>query len=90
MYWNDGLSGAEYLLQAWGERFMFGFIRQQEKKVALRLLAWQYQRQSIPLPGIAELEQQAARLVDDAHRIARERGQNVIAIIKELVGEIRK
>ena len=69
---------------------MLGFIRQQEKKVALRLLAWQYQRQSMPLPAIAELEQQAARLVDDAHRIARERGQNVIAIIKELAGDIRK
>ena len=69
---------------------MLGFIRQQEKKVALRLLSWQYQRQNIPLPPIAELDQQAARLVDDAHRIARERGQNVIAIIKELAREIRK
>ena len=69
---------------------MLGFFRQQEKKVALRLLAWQYQRQNMPLPGIADLEKQAARLVDDAHRIARERGQNVIAIIKELVADIRK
>ena len=69
---------------------MLGFLRQQEKKVALRLLAWQYQRQSMPLPAIGELEQQASRLVDDAHRIARERGQNVIAIIKELVGNIKK
>ena len=69
---------------------MLGFIRQQEKKVALRLLAWQYQRQNMALPAIAELEKQAAHLVDDAHRIARERGQNVIAIIKELVADIRK
>ena len=69
---------------------MLGFIRQQEKKVAIRLLAWQYQRQKMPLPGIAELEKQAAHLVDDAHRIARERGQNVIAIIKELVAGIGK
>ena len=69
---------------------MLGFFRQQEKKVALRLLAWQYQWQNMPLPGIAELEKQAARLVDDAHRIARERGQNVITIIKELVANIRK
>jgi len=69
---------------------MLGFLRQQEKKVALRLLAWQYQRQKMPLPGVAELEKQAARVVDDAHRIARERGQNVIAIIKELVADIRK
>jgi len=69
---------------------MLGFIRQQERKVALRLLAWQYQRQSIPLPPIGELENQAGRLVDDAHRIARERGQNVITIIKELVADNRK
>jgi hypothetical protein len=69
---------------------MLGFLRQQEKKVALRLLAWQYQRQKMPLPAISELDKQAARLVDDAHRIARERGQNVIAILKELVADIRK
>ncbi len=69
---------------------MLGFIRQQERKVALRLLAWQYQRQNLPLPAMAELENQAGRLVDDAHRIARERGQNVITIIKELAADIRK
>lgn len=69
---------------------MLGFIRQQERKVALRLLAWQYQRQNMPLPPMTELENQAGRLVDDAHGIARERGQNVIAIIKELVTDIRK
>ena len=69
---------------------MLGFIRQQERKVALRLLAWQYQRQNLSLPPVAELENQAGRLVDDAHQIARERGQNVITIIKELVADIRK
>lgn len=58
--------------------------------MALRLLAWQYQRQNIPLPPMAELENQAGHLVDDAHQIARERGQNVITIIKELVADIRK
>ena len=69
---------------------MLGFIRQQERKVALRLLAWQYQRQNLPLHAMAELENQAGRLVDDAHQIARERVQNVITIIKELVADIRK
>ena len=69
---------------------MLGFLRQQEKKIALRLLAWQYQRQNMPLPGIAELDTQAERVVSDAHKIARERGQNVVAIIKELVADIRK
>ena len=69
---------------------MLGFLKQQEKKIALRLLAWQYQRQKMPLPGIAELENQAERVVGEAHKIARERGQNVLAIIKELVADIRK
>ena len=69
---------------------MVGFIRQQEEQLALRLLAWQYQKQQQPLPPPAELKNQACRLVDDAHAIARERGRNVIGIIKELVQNIRK
>jgi hypothetical protein len=67
-----------------------GFIRQQEKRLAVRLLIWQYQRMNIPVPAMEELEQQAARLVEDAHRIARERGRNVISILKEMVGDLTK
>ena len=69
---------------------MKGFIRIQEEKMAVRLLTWQYQRKSMPLPTTAELEQQAARLVDDAHRIAKERGGNVLSILKDMVADIRK
>jgi len=28
--------------------------------------------------------------VDEAHRIARERGRNVLSIMKELVGDLKK
>jgi len=56
----------------------------------MRLLAWHYEKNGMVMPSISELGQQAERLVDDAHRIARERGRNVLSIIKELVGEIRK
>lgn len=66
------------------------FIRQQEKRLAVRLLIWQYQRMNIPVPAMEELEQQAARLVEDAHRIARERGRNVISILKEMIGDLTK
>ena len=69
---------------------MKGFIRIQEEKMAVRLLTWQFQRKNIPPPPTAELEQQAARLVDDAHRIARERGGNVLSILKDMVADIRK
>jgi len=66
------------------------FFRQQEKRLALRLLIWQYQRMNLPVPAMEELEQQAARFVEDAHRIARERGRNVISILKEMIGDLKQ
>jgi hypothetical protein len=67
-----------------------GFIRQQEERLAVRLLIWQYQRMNIPVPAIEELEKQASRFVEEAHRIARERGRNVISILKEMITDIKK
>lgn len=67
-----------------------GFIRQQEKRLAVRLLIWQYQRMNIVVPSMEELEQQADRFVEDAHRIARERGRNVISILKEMIGDLKQ
>lgn len=67
-----------------------GFFRQQEERLARRFLNWQYQKLNQPVPEDAELELQAARIVAEAHRIARERGRNVIAIIKDLVDDIKK
>ncbi len=67
-----------------------GFIRQQEERLALRLLTWQYQRMNITLPDQTELETRASKLVEDAHRIARERGRNLMTIMKELVQDLKK
>ena len=67
-----------------------GFIRRQEERLAIRLLTWQYQRINMPVPSMEALEIHAAGLVDDAHKIARERGRNVVAILKELIADIRK
>jgi hypothetical protein len=67
-----------------------GFFRQQEERLAIRFLTWQYQRLDKPIPDEAELMAQAAKIVQDAHQIARERGRNVIAIIKDLVNDIKK
>ena len=47
-----------------------GFIRQQEEKMAVRLLTWRYQKLNINVPPMPELERQAAKLVEDAHGIA--------------------
>jgi hypothetical protein len=67
-----------------------GFFKQQEERMAMRFLAWRYQRLKMPVPNDAELKTQAAQIVEEAHRIARERGRNVIAIIKDLVEDIKK
>ena len=67
-----------------------GFIRQQEERLAVRLLIWQYQRLKIPVPAMEALEKQAARFVEDAHRIARDRGRNVVSILKETITDMKK
>lgn len=67
-----------------------GFFRQQEESLAARLLAWRYQQEKLPLPPSSELMDQASRVVDEAHRIARERGSNVLSIVKELIAGMMK
>ncbi|MEE8399764.1 MAG: hypothetical protein V3S89_12215 [Desulfobacterales bacterium] len=67
-----------------------GFFRQQEENLAIRLLKWQYQRMKRVLPGDTAMKQHAHRIVDDAHRIAKEKGRSVITIIKEMVDDLRR
>ena len=64
-----------------------GFIREQQVKLALRLLAWRYEKAGQPLPDPAVLQRHARELVDDAHRIARERGGNVLSILKQMAND---
>lgn len=66
------------------------FIRRQEKRLAIHLLTWQYQRMNLPVPAMDVLERQAAKLVNDAHGIARERGRNVMSIIREMISDLKK
>ena len=66
------------------------FFRQQEERLAMRFLTWRHQKLNIPVPDDVELKLQAAKIVAEAHRIGRERGRNVIAIIKDLVADIKK
>ena len=67
-----------------------GFLRLQEEKLAFVFLQWRYEKMDMPVPPPQQLRQQAAHIVDEAHRIAKERGQNVMAIMKELVNEVKK
>ena len=65
------------------------FIRKQEKKFALKLLEWRYKQQELPLPEKRQLRAHAERIVADAHEIAKERGGNVLAILKEMISSKR-
>jgi hypothetical protein len=64
-----------------------GFFRDQEEKLAARVLRWQYEKQKLPSPSDSEILQHAGRIVADAHRIAKERGGNLVDIMKELVSD---
>ena len=66
------------------------FFRQQEEKLAMRFLSWQYQKLDVPVPDDAELARQAAKIVEEAHQIARERGRNVVSIMKDLIVDLKK
>jgi hypothetical protein len=61
-----------------------GFIRSQEEKLAARFLRWQYQKQNLPPLEETAIMHHAARIVDEAHRIGRQRGGNLLDIMKEL------
>ena len=43
-----------------------GFLKNQQINIAVRLLAWQYEKQGQPMPGYAHLETHARKLVEDA------------------------
>ena len=72
------------------EQGQMGFFRQQEERLAVRFITWRYEKLGKPIPDAAELKIQASKIVAEAHRIARERGRNVVAIIKDLVNDIKK
>jgi hypothetical protein len=67
-----------------------GFIRRQEEKLAARLILWHQERNGLPPLSAEALTQKSAVLVDEAHRVGRRRGQNLAAIMKEMVADILK
>ena len=67
-----------------------GFFQAQEERLAVRYLIWRYQRSNHPVPPVQELNRQAVTIVEDAHRIARKTGRNMISIMKELAENLKK
>lgn len=67
-----------------------GFIRRQEEKMAARLIQWHQQQQGDAPLSPEELSKKAFVLVEEAHRVARHRGKNVLTIMKEMVADVMK
>jgi len=66
-----------------------GFIRDHEERLVIGLLTAKYQKKNLPVPDISELKRQAARIVDEAHGIARERGKNVLSSVKDMAEDLK-
>ena len=67
-----------------------GFFRKQEEQLAIRLLKWRYSNSGQAEPPQEMLQKMAAEVVDDAHRIAKQRGRNVLVILKEMLEDMKK
>jgi len=67
-----------------------GFIRKQQVAFARKLLVWQYEKSGTALPDEAVISAHADKVVDDAHRIAKKSGNNILEILKDLVKDIKK
>jgi hypothetical protein len=67
-----------------------GFIRKQEIAFAKKLLVWKYEKSGTALPHEADISAHAQKIVDDAHMIAKQSGNNVLEILKNKVKDIKK
>lgn len=58
--------------------------------MALRLLKWRYSNSGQPEPSVDLMQRKAVEIVNQAHHIARQRGRNVWAILKEMLEDVKK
>ncbi len=66
------------------------FIKKQEIRFAKKLLGWKYKKSGSYIPSDENLTLQASQVVEEAHKIAKERGSNLAEIMKELIKDVKK
>ena len=67
-----------------------GFVRNKEIAFAKRLLVWKYEKSGTALPDEEALSAHAEKVVDEAHRIAKKSGNNILDILKDSAKEFKK
>ena len=65
------------------------FVRRQQERLVLRYLVWQYQKRNLPLPAQSVLDSQARNIIEEARKIASKRGRNLMAIVKDLIADLK-
>ena len=65
------------------------FVRRQQERLVTRYLIWQYQKMKLPVPADSELEGQARKIIEEARQIARKRGRNLMAIVKDMIADLK-
>ncbi len=64
-----------------------GFIKNQQIKIAVNLLEWKLKKDGMNVPERKILKAQAEKVVDEAVKIAKTRGMNILSILKELINK---
>lgn len=67
-----------------------GFVRKQEVAFAKKLLIWKYEKAGLALPEDEIISAHAEKVVEDAHRIAKQSGRNLLEIIKNTAKDFKK
>jgi hypothetical protein len=62
---------------------LLDYIRQSELRLAKSILRWKLQKEGSPPPNNSDLDAAASRLLDEAREIAKQRGMNLLDILKE-------
>ncbi|MCP3925735.1 MAG: hypothetical protein GY714_24465 [Desulfobacterales bacterium] len=64
-----------------------GFIKNQQIKIAANLLEWKLKNDGMKVPERKILKAQAEKVVDEAIKITKTRGINILSILKELINK---
>ena len=58
-------------------------LRQSELRLVKSILRWKLQKEGQPIPNDGELDGAASRLLEEARKIAKQRGKKLLDVLKE-------
>jgi hypothetical protein len=65
-------------------------VRSAEKKLTKGVIKWKLRRLGLPTPDEGTLERGSERIVDEAHRIVKDRGKGILDELKQAKAEFLK